>query len=159
MSPHSSPEQTAGRMSLLLSVTTNQIDDCSNWAGGKKFIFLKQISNGGCKGVVLSDVCWHLMWKRRPSSPSVNLCKINVFKYNQYVFLLIFMSSTKTTTRQSTTCVGYLTFDIIFTFKFWIYLTDPIGHSRVQPSLLLTWGGWREQAKWSLLNPLWKWNK
>ena len=156
MSPHSSPEQTAGRMSLLLSITTNQIVDCSNWAGGKKFIFLEQISNGGCKGVVLSDVCWQLMWKRRPS---VNLCKINVFKYNQYVFLLIFMSSTKATMRQSTTCVGYLTFDIIFTFKFWIYVTDPIGHSRVQPSLLLTWGGWREQAKWSLLNPLWKWNK
>ena len=30
MSPHSSPEQTAGRMSLQLSITTNQIIACSN---------------------------------------------------------------------------------------------------------------------------------
>ena len=34
MSPRSSPEQTAGRMGLLLSITTNQIVTCFNWAGG-----------------------------------------------------------------------------------------------------------------------------
>ena len=33
MSPRSSPEQTAGRMSLLLSIRTNQIVACSNRAG------------------------------------------------------------------------------------------------------------------------------
>jgi len=50
MSPRPSPEQTAGRTSLLLSITTNQIVTCSNRADS--FIFLEQISNGGCKGVV-----------------------------------------------------------------------------------------------------------
>ena len=33
MSPCSSPEQTAGRMGLLLSITTNQIENCFNRAG------------------------------------------------------------------------------------------------------------------------------
>ena len=33
MSLHSSPKQMAGRMSLLLSITTNQIVACSNRAG------------------------------------------------------------------------------------------------------------------------------
>ena len=35
MSPRSSPEQTAGSMSLLLSITTNQIVACSNREGSK----------------------------------------------------------------------------------------------------------------------------
>ena len=47
ISPRSSPKQTAGRMRLLLSITTNQIAACSD-----KFIFVEQISNGGCKGVI-----------------------------------------------------------------------------------------------------------
>ena len=50
MSQRSSPEQTAGRMSLLLSIRTNQIVACSNRAGSI-IISLEQISNGGCKGV------------------------------------------------------------------------------------------------------------
>ena len=33
MSPRSSPVQTAGRMGLLLSITTNQIVTCFNRAG------------------------------------------------------------------------------------------------------------------------------
>ena len=50
MSQRSSPEQTTGRMSLLLSIRTNQIVACSNRAGSI-IISLEQISNGGCKGV------------------------------------------------------------------------------------------------------------
>ena len=37
MSPRSSIEQTAGRMNLLLSITTNQIVTCSNGAGSVFF--------------------------------------------------------------------------------------------------------------------------
>jgi len=56
MGVRASSEQTAGRMSLLLSIRTNQIVGCSNLAVKSsrqhKFISLEQISNGGCKGVV-----------------------------------------------------------------------------------------------------------
>ena len=55
-------------------------------------------------------------WNRLLSSQSVTQGQC---KYNQYVFLLIFVANTKATTRQSTTCVRYL-----MTFPFPMFLND-----------------------------------
>ena len=79
----------------------------------------------------MNDGCWQLKRKRRLSSPPVMQGQC---KYNQYVFLLIFMANTKVITRQSTTYVQYLmTFPIFEVLK---YVTDTMGHSLIQPSLL-----------------------
>ena len=75
-----------------------------------KSIFLEQISNSRCRGVV-----WCIMqsW----------LCKINVNTLNQYLFLLIFMANTKATKRQSKTClvfrctIGHLCIQLSLTRK------------------------------------------
>ena len=53
----------------------------------------------------MNDGCLQLTWKRQLSSPPVMQGQC---KYNQYMFLLIFMANTKVKTRQSTTYVRYL---------------------------------------------------
>ena len=54
MSPRSSPEQTAGRMGLLLSITTNQIVACTNQAGSIDLFSWSRFQTADAK--VLFDV-------------------------------------------------------------------------------------------------------
>ena len=54
MSPRSSPEQTAGRMGLLLSITTNQIVTCFNRAGSINLFSWSRFQTADAK--VLFDV-------------------------------------------------------------------------------------------------------
>ena len=116
MSPHSSPKQTAGRMSLLLSITTKQIVACSNRAGSINLFSWSRFQTADVK--VLFDVAckekqnvklWrHNCWRQQNGLNAVFLTteiKIKIYLkiiLNNYTWIFENRGLAKITTHSTT---------------------------------------------------------